>query len=58
MWILVAVQLVWGYSSTPIVESEVIGKYYSVNECQRKLERIDKGKPNKQVVCIKAQRKR
>ena len=58
MWILVAVQLVWGYSSTPIVESEVIVKYYSINECQRKLERIDKGKPNKQVVCIKAQRKR
>ena len=58
MWILVAVQLVWGYSSTPIVESEVIGKYYNINECQRKLERIDKGKPNKQVVCIKAQRKR
>jgi hypothetical protein len=58
MWILVAVQLVWGYSSTPIVESEVIGKYYSINECQQKLKRIDKGKPNKQVVCIKAQRKR
>ena len=45
-------------TSTPIVESEVIVKYYSINECQRKLERIDKGKPNKQVVCIKAQRKR
>ena len=65
MWVLVVVQLVWGSGSTPMVESEVYGKYYSINECMQKRERVVRNigringfpKPNNQVICIKAQRK-
>jgi hypothetical protein len=65
MWILVVVQLVWGSSSTPMVNSEVYGKYYSMEQCLQKREfvvgkigRVNGfPKPNNQVVCIRAQRK-
>lgn len=65
MWVLVAVQLVWG-SSNPTVDTEVYGKYYSMNECMLKRERVIRNMgrtngfppPNNQLVCIKAQRKK
>lgn len=65
MWILVVVQLVWSSSSTPMVNSEVYGKYYSMEQCLQKRELVvgkigrvnGFPKPNNQVVCIRAQRK-